>query len=136
LRGNLFGHCALLRAISVWDVKTSATPGVPVPSASQRSQLARIASHESWTQTSNRTARTANARNAFEARFLAEADGDPLRAESLRKAYFARLAYKSVEARRNRRDAAGNAARVAAELRECLAALESGNGADDGPVCA
>ena len=63
---------------------------------------AKIAAHTSWANTVNRTARTANAREAFEARFLAEADGDELRAASLRKAYFARLALKSAQARRRR----------------------------------
>lgn len=60
------------------------------------------AAHESWGRTTNRTARTANARKAFEDTFLEEADGDPQRAESLRKAYFARLALKSAKARRQR----------------------------------
>jgi hypothetical protein len=61
-----------------------------------------IAAHTSWSRTTDRTARTANARKAFEDRFLAEADGDPQRAESLRKAYFARLALRSAKARRRR----------------------------------
>ena len=50
----------------------------------------------------DRTARTAKARKALEDKFLAEADGDPVRAESLRKAYYARLALKSAQARRRR----------------------------------
>jgi len=69
----------------------------------ERSLRAQIAAHESWGRTSDRTARTANARRAFSDRFLAEADGDPNRAESLRRAYFARLALKSAQARRRRR---------------------------------
>jgi hypothetical protein len=36
----------------------------------------------------------------MDAKFLAEADGDPVRAEHLRKAYFTRLALKSAQARR------------------------------------
>jgi hypothetical protein len=60
----------------------------------------RIAAHTSWGNTVNRSARTRNAREAFEARFLAEADGDELRAKSLRKAYFAKMALKSAQARR------------------------------------
>jgi hypothetical protein len=67
-----------------------------------RSLQARAAAHDSWARTSDRTARTAKARTAFEDKFLAEADGDPERAESLRKAYFARLALKSAKARRPR----------------------------------
>ena len=46
-----------------------------------------LAAHTSWSRTLDRTARTANARNAFEEKFLAEAGGDPQRAESLCKAY-------------------------------------------------
>lgn len=61
-----------------------------------------IAAHTSWGNTTDRTARTAKARNTFEEKFLAEAGGDPKRAESLRKAYFARLALKSAQARRRR----------------------------------
>jgi hypothetical protein len=68
----------------------------------QRSLRAQIAAHDSWARTSNRSARTANARKAFENRFLVEAGGDPKRAESLRKAYFARLALKSARARQLR----------------------------------
>jgi hypothetical protein len=63
---------------------------------------ARAAAHQSWANTENRTARTANARNAFQNKFLAEAGGDPMRAESLRKAFYARLALASVKARRRR----------------------------------
>lgn len=63
---------------------------------------ARAAAHASWANTIDRTARTANARRALEAKFLAEADGDPKRAESIRKAHYARLALASVKARRRR----------------------------------
>lgn len=68
----------------------------------ERSLRSQIAAHDSWAQTEDRPARTANARKAFEDRFLAEAGGDPKRAEHLRKAYFARLALKSAQARRRR----------------------------------
>jgi hypothetical protein len=68
----------------------------------ERSLRAVIAAHESWARTTDRTARTAKARSALENKFLAEADGDPKRAESLRKAYYARLALKSAQARRRR----------------------------------
>lgn len=61
-----------------------------------------IGAHQSWANTTDRPARTAPARKAFEDKFLAEADGDPIRAESLRRAYFARLALKSAQARRRR----------------------------------
>lgn len=68
--------------------------------ASSRSLIARIAAHESWANTRDRTARTAPARAAMGAKFLKQADGDPVRAGSLRKAYFARLALRSAQARR------------------------------------
>jgi hypothetical protein len=66
----------------------------------ERSIVGRIGAHKSWGQTEDRTARTANARKALEDKFLAEADGDPVRAEHLRRAYSARLAFKSAQARR------------------------------------
>lgn len=62
----------------------------------------RIGAHKSWANTTDRAARTANGRKAFENKFLTEAEGDPQRAESLRRAYFARLALKSAQARRRR----------------------------------
>lgn len=68
----------------------------------ERTLRAQIAAHESWAQTPDRAARTDKARKALYAKFLAEADGDPKRAESLRKAYYARLALKSAKARRRR----------------------------------
>jgi hypothetical protein len=70
--------------------------------ATERRLRAQLAAHESWAATESRSTRTANARRAFEDKFLAEADGDPQRAESLRKAYFARMALKSAQARRRR----------------------------------
>lgn len=71
-----------------------------------RTLKAQIAAHESWAQTTDRTGRTANARKAFEAKFLRDADGDPQRAEHLRKAYYARLALQSAKARKRRGGAA------------------------------
>jgi hypothetical protein len=68
----------------------------------ETSLQAKIAAHTSWANTPDRTARTANARKAAEEKFLTQADGDPKRAESLRKAYFATLALKSARARRRR----------------------------------
>ena len=63
-----------------------------------------IAAHKSWAKTIDRTARTSKARNALENKFLAEADGDPQRAASLRKAHYLELALKSAEARKRRRE--------------------------------
>ena len=70
--------------------------------ATERSLRGKIAVHTSWGNTHDRSARTAPARSGFEAKFLEEAGGDPQRAESLRKAYFAKLALKSAKARRLR----------------------------------
>lgn len=67
---------------------------------SERQLAASIAAHESWAATADRTARTAPARAALDAKFLEQADGDPIRAAHLRKAHFARLALKSAQARR------------------------------------
>ncbi len=73
-----------------------------------RTLLARIAAHESWANTVDRSARTAPARAALMAKFEAEVDPDgkldpterARRAEHKRKAYFQRLALKSAQARR------------------------------------
>jgi hypothetical protein len=70
---------------------------------SDRTLIASIAGHESWAATVDRTARTAPGRAAFDQGFLGQADGDPIRAEHLRKAHFKRMALKSAQARRARR---------------------------------
>ena len=69
-------------------------------SPDERKLAASIAAHTSWGRTVNRTERTAPARAGLEAKFLREADGDPKRAESLRKAHYQRMALKSAKARR------------------------------------
>lgn len=66
----------------------------------EASNWGKIGAHISWANTKDRAARTAPARAAQEQRFLDEADGDPVRAAHLRKAYFQRLAMKSAQARR------------------------------------
>ena len=71
----------------------------------ERKIRAQIAANDSWAQTEDRPARTANARKALDDKFLTEAGGDPVKAESLRKAYYARLAFKSAKARRLRKQA-------------------------------
>lgn len=76
----------------------------------QRSLRARLASHSSWANTTDPSARTAPARAASNARFEKEVDPDGVlppaerarRAEHARKAYFARLALKSAQARSRR----------------------------------
>lgn len=75
-------------------------------SQSEKQLRAQIAAHESWAHTPDRAARTANARRALEAKFFAEAGGDPVRAGHVRKAYYARLALASARARRRRGGAA------------------------------
>lgn len=84
----------------------SAVPG-------ERKLTASIAAHESWAATPDRAARTAPARRALDAKFLEAADGDPVRADHLRKAHFQRLALKSAQARRKAAQAA-QAAQAAA----------------------
>lgn len=66
----------------------------------ERRLIGKLGAHASWAVTEDRTARTAPARAALAARFLAQANGDPVRAEHLRKAHFLRLAHKSAQARR------------------------------------
>lgn len=83
---------------------------------SERQLVARIAAHESWANTPNPTARTAPARAALNAKFLDEAGGDPVRAEHLRKAHFARLALKSAQARRKIKEQTAIAEAAEAEL--------------------
>src|SRR5665647_1362140 len=69
---------------------------------------ASIAAHESWSRTTDRSARTAPARAALMARFEREVDPDGTlppderarRADHKRRAYFGRLALKSARSRR------------------------------------
>lgn len=68
----------------------------------EASSWGRIGAHMSWANTPDRTARTAPARAALDQKFLDQADGDPVRAAHLRKAYFQRLAMKSAAVRRSR----------------------------------
>jgi hypothetical protein len=76
----------------------------------EHSLASRFGAHLSWANTVDRSARTAPARRALEAKFdqLADPDGTLLpherakRAENLRKAHFAQLALKSAQARRRR----------------------------------
>lgn len=85
---------------------------------SERSQLGRLAAHESWANTPDRAARTANARAALDQKFLDAAAGDPVKAAHLRKAHFARLALKSAVARRKARELTDAADQAEAELTE------------------
>lgn len=75
---------------------------------------AQLAAHTSWAKTENRSARTAPARAALDAKFEREVDPEGTlppaerakRAANARKAYFARLALKSAQARRARKGGA------------------------------
>jgi hypothetical protein len=75
--------------------------------------LKSAAAHESWAATADRTARTKPARDALEAKFLEQADGDPVRAGHLRQAHYLRMAAKSVAARRARKQDDGGGPRAA-----------------------
>jgi hypothetical protein len=79
----------------------------------ERRLRSQLASYVSWGNTEDSTQRTAPARNALEAKFLAEAGGDPKRAESIRKAYYAKLAFESAKARKAREAAQGGYVDVA-----------------------
>lgn len=81
-----------------------------------RSLQGRVAAHMSWANTENRTARTANARAAMWQKFLNEANGDPVRAEHLRKAFYGRMALKSAQARRKIKEARAELAAAEVEL--------------------
>lgn len=84
----------------------------------ERSMRARIAAHTMHSKVEDPSAHTAPAREAFKEKFLREADGDPVRAEHLRKAYFTRLALKSAQARRRSKALATQADLAEAELSE------------------
>ncbi len=82
-----------------------------------RKLAARVAAHSSWAATPDRAARTQKARDAFNKRFDDEVDPDrilssaerAIRAEHARRAHYLRLALKSANARRERRQQAGSA---------------------------
>jgi hypothetical protein len=96
---------------------------------SERKLLAQIRAHESWAQTTDRAGRTANARRALEEKFVAEADGDPVRAEHLRRAFYARLAFKSAQARRKAKEARTQADQLDREASAADAAMRPFGGA-------
>jgi hypothetical protein len=87
------------------------TTNNPEITPEMRSLLGRAMSHESWSRTTDRSARTAPGRAAALSRF--ERQVDPLgilpeaerlqRAEHAKKAHFTRMAYLSAAARRARK---------------------------------
>lgn len=80
---------------------------MPSRKQAERQLIARVAAHQSWANTTNRTARNAPARDAFLAKFDDLVDPDrqlaseerSRRASNARKAHFTRLALKSAQAR-------------------------------------
>lgn len=68
---------------------------MPAKSPEERSIVARIGAYEKWANTADRAAATQAARRAFDKKF--EQYPYP---EAARKAYFARLALRSAQARR------------------------------------
>lgn len=76
----------------------------------ERSLYGKLGAHISWAKTPDRPARTRPARNGLERKFEREADPNneltpaerAKRTEHVRKAYYARLALKSAQARRRR----------------------------------
>ena len=85
---------------------------MPPLSPKSRTLRGKVAAHSRWAH-EDPTPQTAKKRLAFDQRFLDEVDPDRTlpeaerlrRAQSARKAYFARLALQSAEARRSRRNA-------------------------------
>ena len=81
---------------------------MPPLTPAERKLRAQLAAHTSWANTEDRTKRTEAGRQALHAKFEHEVDPDGVldpverarRAESARKAHFARLALKSAQARR------------------------------------
>lgn len=81
---------------------------------SERVLRARLASHQSWANTEDRTARAMPGNQALMDSFERKVDPEGKlpeaerikRAESARKAHFTRLALKSAQARRKNRSAA------------------------------
>lgn len=81
---------------------------------SDRILIARLAAHVRWSRAEDRTAATSAARTAAMDRFERQVDPDGIlapeerarRAESARKAYFIKLALKSAQARRARKQRA------------------------------
>ncbi len=103
----------------------------------ERSLIGRIGAHASWAATEDRSARTAPARQAMLDRFEREVDPNgeltpkerARRAESARKAYFSRLALKSVQSRRRAVEARKAIPMLEREAAEAEAELAAGGGA-------
>jgi hypothetical protein len=90
--------------------------GIRMSEQIERRLAAQIGAHISWANTLDRPARTAPARAGLEAKFLAEANGDAVRAFHLRKAYYTKLALKSAQSRRRAKGLCDEAGAAEAEL--------------------
>src|SRR5215475_2290758 len=90
----------------------------------ERSLRGKIAVETSWANTEDRTARTAKARRALEQKFLDAAGGDPVKAEHLRKAHYARMALKSAQARRKAQEARAAADQLDREAAQLVATVQ------------
>jgi hypothetical protein len=75
-------------------------------SEQHRSLQKSYASNVSWSKTDDRSERTRKAREAYDAKLLAEAGGDPQKAKTLRKMHMQRMLLKSIEVRKAKRAAA------------------------------
>lgn len=97
---------------------------MPARTPSERALVARLAAHESWAKTPDRTARTQPGRDALRLKFEQQVDPDGTlapderarRAEHARKAYFTRLALKSAQSRRKAAALTAEAEAAEAEL--------------------
>jgi hypothetical protein len=89
---------------------------MPATEPSERRLVAQIAAETSWAQTTDRTARTQPARDAMNRKFLEAAEGDPIRAEHFRRAYYHRLALRSAANRRRAKLLTAQAEAAEAEL--------------------
>ena len=111
-------------------------PAKSMPAKSTETSLcARIAAHERWAHTSDRTAATAPGRAGLEARFEREVDPngelDPAerarRVDAKRKAHFMRLALLSARSRRKAREIRESAAArtIASQARKTASELRA-----------
>lgn len=99
--------------MTTWSTIGAGTVSVmtATSSSSRRSMAARIAAHTRWARTSDRTAATAPARAALDARFEREVDPDGVlppeerarRSQHARTAYYTRLALLSARSRSRHR---------------------------------
>ena len=83
-------------------------------SAELQSLQKSYASNVSWANTDDRSERTRKAREAYDAKLLAEAGGDPQKAKTLRKMHMQRMLLKSIEVRKARKQAREAAAKAEA----------------------